>query len=202
MARLYIWKGASGREIMKGVSPQFAMTKMDLEAHPEFDVYVEDNVALQMIREILAVHDADLVSRCLIVAYGAASVGQSLGQMAKANRFPRATAVFLDGDQEPASGCMRLPGDDAPERVVFEALQAAAWDGLSARVGRSHSLVADACQTAMTAPDHHDWIRLAADELTLGGDMLWGSMCSVWSKACLKPETGKSVADYIRLTQT
>lgn len=196
-ARLYIWEGANGREIMKGVSPQFAMTKMDLEQHPDFDVYVEDDEALIMLREILVVHSPSLVARCLIVPYGAASVGMSLGQMVQGKRFPRPTCVFLDGDQSDAPGCMLMPGGDAPERVVFESLKDDGWQGISARVGRSHSDVADACTKAMTADDHHEWIRQAADKLTLSGDMLWQALCSVWANKFLSTTDGKTIVDHI-----
>lgn len=199
-ARLYIWEGASGREVIKGVSPQFAMTKMDLEQHPECDVYVEDNQAKVLLREILVVHAPALVPRCLISPYGAASVGLSLGQMAAGKRFPRPTCVFVDGDQSGGPGCEVLPGGDAPEVVVFEALRVAGWDGVAARVGRSHSQLADACNKAMTSDDHHDWIQLAADELTLSGDTLWQAMCSVWAKCHLDTAVGISVADSIEVS--
>ena len=156
--------GAAGREIVKGVSPEFAMTKMDLEQHPECDIYVEDEVAQVMVREVLVAHALSTVPRCLIVPYGAASVGQALGQMVKNRRWPRPTCVFRDGDQPPAEGCNTLPGGDAPERVVFGTLQKAGWTGVSDRVGRSHSQLVDACNRAMTADDEHEWIRLAAGE--------------------------------------
>src|SRR5216683_979113 len=77
---------AATRKIMRGVSPSFAMTKMDLEQHPELDIYVEDEAAQVMLREIIVTHSANIISRCLIVPSGAASVGQSLGQMAHQNR--------------------------------------------------------------------------------------------------------------------
>src|SRR5512132_3520412 len=106
----YIWEGASGREIMKGVSPEFAMTKMDLEQHPECDVYVEDDVARVLLQEIIIAAAPDMISRLLIVPYGAASVGQALGVRNK--KWPRPTCVFLDGDQPSADGCTNLPGGD------------------------------------------------------------------------------------------
>jgi hypothetical protein len=76
---------------MKGVSPEFSMTKMDLERHPECDVFVEDEIAQSMLREIIVARAANLVSRCLIVPFGAASVGQALGQMVVSNKWPRPT---------------------------------------------------------------------------------------------------------------
>ena len=196
-ARLYIWEGAHGREIMKGVSPSFAMTKMDLESHPECDVYVEDEAAQTMLREIIIVNSESTVRRCLIIPYGAASVGQSLGQMAIGSKFPRPTRVFLDGDQPQAPGCILLPGGDAPERVVFEGLAEKNWDGVAARVGRSHSALVDACSRAMTYDDHHEWVRVAADEMVLGGQHLWQAMCGVWAKSCLTQAQAKSIVDHI-----
>jgi hypothetical protein len=96
---------------------------MDEEVHPECDLYVEDDRAQLMLQEILVRFAPELLTRVQIVAFGAASVGQALGQMVQAKRFPRPSLVFLDGDQPPSPGCILLPGGDAPERVVFEALR-------------------------------------------------------------------------------
>lgn len=41
-ARLYILESGGTKEVATGVSPQFAMTKMDDENHPECELYVED----------------------------------------------------------------------------------------------------------------------------------------------------------------
>lgn len=174
------------------------MTKMDLEQHPELDIYVEDDAAQVFLREIIVANSADLTSRCLIVPFGAASVGQSLGQMVNGNRFPRPTRVFLDGDQPAAVGCILLPGADAPERVVFEALRASGWEGIATRVGRSHSHLVDACNRAMTVDDHHEWVRLAADELILGGQILWQAMCAVWALNHLTPTEANAIVDPLR----
>jgi predicted ATPase len=197
-ARLYIWEGAAGREIMKGVSPEFAMTKMDLEQHPECDVYVEDDIAQVMIREIIVTHAIDVIPRLLIVPYGAASVGRALGQMVKNNKWPRPTCVYLDADQEIADGCIILPGGDAPERVVFTALAETGWVGIAERVGRSHSTLVDACNRAMTFDNHHEWIRLVADELIVGGQNLWQAMCAIWGKNCLSASEAKRITDPLR----
>lgn len=197
-SRMYIWEGASGREIMRGVSPEFAMTKMDLEQHPECDVYVEDEVAQTMLRELIVTHSQNVINRCLIVPYGAASVGQALGQMVVGKRFPRPTLVFLDGDQPVAPGCLNLPGGDAPERVVFEAISAIDWKDIAMRVGRPHSQVADACNKAMTFDGHHDWVKLTADSLVLGGQNLWQVLCSVWAKECITPAQANRIVDALQ----
>jgi len=91
MARLYVWEGASGREIIKGISPFFAMSKMDLEQHPECDVFVEDDEARILLREILVVHASEIVSRLLLIrpVIYATSIGISRLTRHGENRFAR-----------------------------------------------------------------------------------------------------------------
>jgi len=189
-ARAYIVGGreATDREIVYGVSPQFAMTRMDESPHPEVEVYVEDVRAERLVIEVLAAHSPDLVSRCQMIPYGAASVGQALGQMAAADRFPRPSCVFLDADRATSPGCHLLPGDDAPERVVFEGLANIDWGGVHVRLGRGYADVADALSRVVTMADHHEWIRSGASALTLDSDTLWQAMTAEWSATCLSPE--------------
>jgi predicted ATPase len=184
IARAHILQNGGKREIVYGVSPQFAMTKMDDFQQPECDVYVEDPRAGTLLIEILTRYSSDLVSRCRVTPYGAASVGQSLGIMVSEKRFPTPTCVFLDGDKSEAPGCFLLPGGDAPERVVFDGLHEVQWRGLDHRVARDFPSVSDACNNAMTLSNHHDWIKQAALTLTLGGDILWQAMCSAWVEHC------------------
>jgi hypothetical protein len=195
-ARIYILETSGAKEIVTGVSPQFAMTKMDDEHHPECELYVEDVRAEVWLGEILSRHAREHFVRCAIIPYGAANLGVALGQMVEANRFPRPTRVFLDGDQGAAPGCMLLPGDDAPERVIFEKLKKEKWRHLWTRIGRDLSLVSDSCEQAMTLVDHHDWVRAAANQLMCGSDVLWQAMCSEWAEATPKAEL-QPLLDYI-----
>jgi len=180
-ARNYILETGSEKRIAQGVSPQFAMTKMDDTRHPECELYVEDVRSGVWLSEILSKHASDLFMRCEIIPYGAANLGVALGQMAQDNRFPRPTAVFLDGDQDRSPGCILLPGEDAPERIVFGDLRDANWANLWTRVGRDISNVSDMCNRAMNLADHHEWVRFSANQLMCGGDVLWQSMCAEWA---------------------
>lgn len=197
-ARGYILKEGGRRELVLGVSPEFAMTKMDDDLHPECDVFVEDDRAEVMLREILVEHAPDIVGRVQFVPYGAASVGQALGQMAANKRFPRPSVVFLDGDQAPQNGCNLLPGEDAPERVVFDGLRILNWNGLAPRTGRPFNEIADACTRAIASNNHHEWIDLASNRLLLGGDILWQAMCAEWAKQVLQPTAARGLTDIIR----
>ncbi len=192
-ARMHILESEGTKNIVPGVSPQFAMTKMDDEQYPECDLYVEDLAAKVLVEEILAAKGEEIYQRCAIVPFGAASVGQALGIMVAQKRFPRPTCVFLDGDSAESAGCNLLPGEDAPEQVVFKQLQAGEWYSVWSRIGRESSSVHDACNRAMTLADHHNWIKLAASELKCGGETLWQAMCAEWVTHCLNAEDVKKV---------
>jgi predicted ATPase len=200
-ARAYIMCLPGGmREVVSGVSPEFAMTQMDEVPHPECELYVEDERARVMLIEILAARTPDLTRRCGIITYGAASVGRSLGEMVASGRFPRPSRVFLDGDQGETKGCLLLPGDDAPEQVVFGALKAKNWKGLDQRTGRPFSRVSTECERAMTHADHHEWVTHAATPLSLNEDILWQAMCAEWATSCL--DTGVADALIEQITDT
>lgn len=196
--RIYLMDGIAGKTVVTGVSPDFAMTRMDEEQHPECDVYVEDPRAATMVAETLLIKDRDLLARVKIIPYGSASVGTALGIMASQSRFPRSSVVYLDGDQAPAPGCTLLPGDDAPERVIYEGLQKVEWKGVSERIGRSFSETVDALNRSMNRSDHHEWIKDAADRLIVGGDILWQALCATWALSCATPEVINGIAQPVQ----
>ncbi len=196
--RRLIVEADAGKSTGIGVSPEFAMSRMDEENHPECDVYVEDEQSRLLLREVVIHEDADLTSRMQIIPYGAASVGLSLGIMSEQGRFPRKSAVFLDGDQDKASGVHLLPGDDAPEVAVFEALRTKGWPQIAERLGRPTSQVIDALNRAMTLSNHHDWLSKAAEPLFVGGDQLWQVMCASWVKHCSSAKDRAMVLEPLR----
>ena len=199
-ARSYILRTGPTKEVVSGVSPNFALAKMDEESHPDADVFVEDERAKDLLREIIVKVDPEMISRVQIIPFGTANVGKALGIMVSQGRFPRSTLVFLDGDQEPAPGCLILPGGDAPERVVFEGLAAANWGNLAARTGRQFASTADVCSRSMLGANHHDWVLAAANALTLPAGVLWQAMCAEWAEKCLTNQEGLRVMDTIAFT--
>ncbi len=196
-ARMYILGRGPTRQIVSGVSANFAMTNMDDESHPDCELFVEDEAAKAMITEIISAHLPDLASRCRIVPFGAANLGRSLGEMNAANRFPRPTCVYLDGDNAKSNGCVLLPGEDAPERVVFDALEKSNWGALPQRLGRQYSTVADACSMAMTLTDHHQWVSSAANKMLVPSNILWQAMCSVWARDNLTKDDAQTTTQPI-----
>lgn len=197
-ARVYLMDGSDGKTVVTGVSPDFAMTRMDEEQHPECDIYVEDTRAGSLVAETIISTERDLLTRLKIIPFGAASVGMALGIMANQRRFPRPSVVYLDGDQSASPGCTLLPGNDAPERVVFEDLQKKNWEDVSQKIGRGASETIDALNRAMSHADHHFWIQEAADRLVLGSDILWQSLCASWAKHCATDEIKQKIISPIQ----
>jgi hypothetical protein len=185
------------RRVVYGVSPEFAMTKMDDVQQFECDIYVEDARSAVLLTEILAHHGGTSVSKCRFIPSGAASVLKPLGQMVMEGRFPRPSLVYLDGDQGEAPGCQTLPGQDSPERVVFSDLRKINWGGIDRRVGRDFSDVADACTQGMSFSSVHDWVRHAATTLRLSNETLWTAMCSEWALAFITDHDAKAVIDPV-----
>ena len=195
-ARLCILRTNNGlrtvKQIVGGISPEFAMTKMDDDVYPECDVYVEDEAARIFTEEILARYGENVMPRCAVVPYGASNVGLALGTMVANKRFTRPTCVFVDGDTDAGPGCHALPGGDAPEQVVFKGLRAKNWSNLWSIVNRDTSLVHDACANAMTL-DHHEWVKFAANHMRYSADALWRAMCAEWARDCFSATEAQTV---------
>jgi predicted ATPase len=197
-ARIQILNDLGTKRVVHGVSSEFALSRMDEENYPEIDVYVEDTSAKILVEEIVARADLSLLSRIQIIPYGAANVGKSLGIMNQQNRFPKSTIVLLDGDQDPSAGCLILPGEDASERVIYDALNNIGFPGVANRLSRSHSDLVNHCQTAMTLPDHHDWNKSVADSIVCGGNELWRALCRSWVENVYQPDTTNFLATALR----
>jgi predicted ATPase len=202
-ARIYVPGGQSGRVAVSGISAQFAMTNMDDETHPEADIYVEDEEAARLVREVLSRKHPSLARRVLVVPAGAASVVCALGQIVAAKKFPRPTIAVLDGDQSRAPGCLSLPCPDAPERTIVTDLRDKGFPNLAVALGRTHTILTDAVASAVTQPDHHDWIPAVCDKLLVGRAELWGAFVREWLRSCLsdqkQEEFAREIADALNL---
>ena len=197
-ARIQILNDLGVKQVVHGVSSEFALSRMDEENYPEIDIYVEDTSAKILVEEIIAKAELSLLSRVQIIPYGAANVGKSLGLMNHQNRFPKATVVLLDGDQDPSEGCLILPGNDAPERVVYEELNNIGFPRVASIIARSHSDLVNHCQSAMTLPDHHDWNKSVADNVICGGNELWRALCRTWVEDVYQPDNTNFLINTLR----
>ncbi|OKP83284.1 AAA family ATPase [Paenibacillus helianthi] len=197
IARVYVFNDNGIKNVVNGISSEFALTRMDEINYPELDIYVEDDVAKILIEEILAKNNLDHLSRCSIISYGSASVGKSLGMMESQGRFPRPSIIILDADQDSSPGCLLLPGDDAPERQIYDDLSISGWPDVAQNVNRSHSQLVNFTEQAATLPNHHDWIKHTADKLVVGGNELWRAMARSWVKNELRDEATQDLLNLI-----
>ena len=63
-ARAHIMVNDEKRTILYGVTPDFAMTKMDDVPRPECELYVEDERAERMLLELIVAHSTSAIVRC------------------------------------------------------------------------------------------------------------------------------------------
>ena len=186
-ARVLLVPTKDGPNILYGASPEFSLTRLDDMVHPEAFVYLEDKLAEIWIREILARHPdgAAIFPRIRLSPVGPANVVKVMGQLAVTNKLPHRGVAFLDADQDPSPGCSMLPGNDAPERVVFLELKAKNWAALHERFGIGAGDLHMYLDDAVLAPDHHRWPALVGDRILKSSTSVWEIMSTEWCRVCL-----------------
>lgn len=198
-ARVLLMPGPQGLNIVYGATPEFAMSRIDENIHPELVVFVEDREASIFLREILASDQdsSELLTRILIRPVGAADVVQLLGKLAKDNRLPHKAYAITDGDT-PASDGVSLPGNDSPERVVFGDLKEKKWGDLPERFGIGAGTLFSAIEDAMLEPDHHRWTTLIGDRVRKSAQSVWEIVVSEWCRVCLNGADRQAIASAIQ----
>jgi predicted ATPase len=197
-ARVLLLPGPQGLSIVYGVSPEFAMSRLDDEIHPDAHVFVEDRNSEIWLREILASSPktSEILRRIAINPVGPANVVGMLGSLGKAGKLPYKSLAIIDGDQK-HDDCQRLPGELAPERVVFGGLKAVNWANLSDRFGIGAGSLFTVLDDALWEPDHHKWPTLVGDQVSKSAISVWEVLCTEWSKTCLDDNDRQRLADAI-----
>jgi predicted ATPase len=176
LARVYLQTAPDGsRSVLYGVSHEYALTMMDDEQHPDLILYAEDERAGYLGAALLA-DDPERLRRLQFVSTGPANVVKTLGKLGGEGKLPGPSIGLLDADQEPSEGCVVLPGDDSPERVVFGALaESSRWQEFATRLGATPGMVEEAVADAMNLENPHDWPQHVADKLRgpLGTRRIW-----------------------------
>ncbi|WP_181428637.1 ATP-dependent nuclease [Modestobacter versicolor] len=188
-ARVFIQPQRDGtREIIYGVTPEYAMSMMDDYEHPELTLYCEDDIAVAMTDAIIrqSVHQ-DLLGRVAIIPVGPASTVTTLGALLSSRKMAAPGLGILDADQSVAPGCLRLPGAKAPEKEMFTALDDNHWAAIAERLGVRLGQLLDAKDDAMQLPDHHTWIRRTAEGLgdRLRSSQVQDAIIDVWVRDVL-----------------
>ena len=198
-ARILLSPAPDGPNVIYGASPEFALSRIDDAVHPEAFVYVEDTVAASWLREILAAHPAggDLLQRIKISPVGPSNVVALMGQLAHAGRLPHRSIAVLDGDADPVEGCIHLPGNNAPERVVLLQLRDAGWPNLHERFGIGAGTLHQYLEDVVLTPDHHTWTTQLGDRVIKSAGSVWETLSSEWCRSCLEEAIRDDLVDSI-----
>jgi predicted ATPase len=197
-ARILLLPGPQGLNVVYGASPEFAMSRMDDELHPDAHVFVEDREAQIWLREILASSQetAELLRRIDISPVGPSNVVGLLGTLGESGKLPYRSIAVVDGDH-PMPGCVILPGMLAPERLVFAGLRERNWPNLDGRFGIGAGTLFTQLEDATLDPDHHNWNARVGDQVSKSSTSVWEVLCNEWCKCCVDPVDRKRIADAI-----
>lgn len=192
-SRILLLPGPTGLNVVRGITPEFAMSRIDEANYPELVIFVEDREASVLLREILASapNTAEVIPRISPTAVGPANVVQMLGQLGQDKRLPYKSLSIVDGDKDATAGCIAFPGSEAPERIVYPELKAKNWSGLDVRFGVGAGLLFQALEDAMLSTNHHEWNRLVGDKVVKSAQSVWEILCNQWAKICL-PESERT----------
>lgn len=199
-ARVLLLPGPAGLSVVYGITPEFAMSRIDEGLHPELTIFVEDKESQTLLREIIAGHPegSEILSRISIDRVGPANVVKILGQLAHNGRLRYKAFGILDGDSEISKGCIKLPGNEAPEYVVFNGLKGFNWKDLPERFGIGAGSLFTILDDAMLDPYHHKWTSLVGDKVLKSSTSVWEILCNQWCKICLSDEDRGGIIEAIK----
>jgi len=184
-ARIFIERTSANLDVSYGVTSNFALNRMDDIDKPEVFLFVEDEEAEVLTRAMLKQSDFD-IGRVSISPVGPANIVKAIGIASHSKRLPLPAIGVLDADQQPQDGCVKLPGNMAPEKQVFEDIYKSGIASLSSRLELSQDSVKDAFEKCFALTDHHEWPAFLSRRLGQTKDYLWETACIVWCNHCIE----------------
>lgn len=192
-ARIMLVKLSDRKEIVYGVSSQYALSTIDEQEHPEVYVHLEDEESITFFWEILKQDSArydEYLKKLSTKAVGSCSVVNTLNSLAMQNKLPYKSISIVDGDKrDEYPNCISLPGTKAPERMVFEELKALNWNRLDERFGIGAGTLFQYLDDATLLTDHHDWTTYVGNKIKNSKSSVWSIMVDEWCKQCLDSTT-------------
>lgn len=201
IARIMLLGLSDRKEIIYGISSEYALTSIDDEQHPELYIHMEDEEAVSLLWEILKKGTdryTEILAKVSTRIVGSCSVVNTLNKLAKENKLPYKSISIVDGDKRNEyAECLSLPGIKAPERMVFEDLKALNWNNLEQRFGVGAGNLYSYLDSAILDPDHHNWTANVGDKLKKSKDAVWEIMIEEWCKQCLSDSDAQDFANCI-----
>ena len=195
-ARIMLVRLSDRKDIVYGVSSQYALSTIDEQEHPELYVHLEDEEAVIFFWELLKKEPSrydEYLKKITAKAVGSCSVVGTLNTLAKQGKLPYKSISIVDGDKkEEYPECLSLPGTNAPEKMVFKDLKDLNWNKLDERFGIGAGSLFQYLDEAMLIPDHHEWTTYVGNKVKKSKNTVWSIMVEEWCKQCLETE----VADH------
>ncbi|WP_280256189.1 ATP-dependent nuclease [Nocardia abscessus] len=181
-ARIHILNARDRKEIIYGVTADYALSLMDDRSHCELTIFCEDQSAEQVIDSMVRKSQPADISRIRIVPIGPASAVKEIGRISSAKLLYFDAVAIVDSDQGATSGCITLPGVGAPEKAVYKSFEESHWKILAERLGVRAGDIMDAADDAMRVPNHHVWTKNIAAKLSgsMRPSRVWESAVDVW----------------------
>lgn len=202
IARIMLVKLSDRKEIIYGVSSQYALTTIDENEHPEIYVHLEDEEAEIFFWEILKkdVQNYDeYLKKISTRIVGSCSVVGTLNDLSVQGKLPYKSVSIVDGDmRDNYRGCISLPGNRAPEKMVFEDLRNLNWNKLDERFGIGAGSLFKYLEDAILLPDHHEWTTYVGDKIKKSKDTVWSIMVEEWCKQCLDVTDAEQFIESVR----
>ncbi|MDH5652630.1 MAG: ATP-binding protein [Gammaproteobacteria bacterium] len=186
-ARIFIERTSTSIDVSYGVTSNFALNRMDDIDKPEIFIFVEDDEAEVLARTMLKQSDFD-IGRISISPVGPANIVKAIGIASHSKRLPIPALGVLDADQEIQNGCVKFPGESAPEKQIFSDIYNSGLSSFSARLELSEDSLKDALEKCFTVVEHHEWPSFLARKLGQTKDYLWETACIAWCKNCIPDE--------------
>lgn len=196
-ARIFLHHTVNGPEVIYGISPNFALNKIDSYQHPDLFIFVEDWESKLLTDELLRYSKVDL-TKIKIIEVGPANNVISMSRISNSDGFPFDSISIVDADQTCQNHCLKLPGEYAPEKQIFSDIYNSASRELGVALEFSYDSIRDALSKARAIEDHHNWI----DECTrilnnLTKEFLWVNMCRIWCRYCKTDEDFVEIVDRV-----
>jgi hypothetical protein len=189
------------KEIIYGITSQFALSTIDDVEHPEMFVFLEDDDSVALFWELIkqdSSHYSEFCTKISTRAVGSCSIVGTLGDLGRARKLPYNSIAIVDGDKRSDyPNCLSLPRSLAPEKQVMTDLKITGWSHLDKRFGIGAGSLFKVFNDALLLPNHHDWTTYIGDHVKKAKDTVWSILIEEWQKQCLSPEDAFEFASKV-----
>ncbi|MBA2850840.1 putative ATPase [Methanococcus maripaludis] len=186
--RIFLQQLKDTKNIMYGVTTNFALSSMDELDHPDLYIFVEDHEAKKLITQIIKLEEGceEILRRVKIMPLGSYTTLKTINELLTANKLPHKGIAIVDGDKsQECANCLHIHGNLPPEIMIMQDLQKENWKDLEGRFGIGAGSLYKILNDAMILPDHHKWTEYIGDNIKESKDYVWRILVEEWCKQCL-----------------